>query len=290
MAKLNLQDLYLTTTTSTIPSTTSDGSFSVATAPQWQWGFIELNSEDATKKEKFKYYNVSWTSIFYRWVDRSSPKEHSIWSTVAIKDFSFFFNHLNSLSWEQFKIEQIDDLEIKIWGWKVRKENWELITLSDTDLTVSTSNTNYVYIDTSDDTIKITTDLDTALEYWIIWEAVSDSIEILTFENYAIKYVWWKKSVFTTSTTLKKADNGAICSNTTGSASFTLPTATPWLHFQFFVWSANNLSISTSWTIRYWSTNWTTLTCANVGESISLTCNDTGIWTVSSLEWTWDLS
>lgn len=291
MAKFKLEDLYTTTTTSTISSSTTDWSFSVSTPPQWTWGYIEVSPNDLAKREKFKYYNVSGNTIFYRGVDRPTPIQHSPWALVVIKDFAFFFNHLNDLIWEQFKIEKKWWLSITIWGGKVKKADNSLVDVSDTDITLTSSNTNYIYFDTTDNTLKASVDIEDGYMGWIIWQAITDASSVISITSYTTKYVWGWNKIFNTSTNLKNYNTGAFCANLSGSATFTLPPAIAWLWFDFLVGSANTLTISANWTdtIRHESTTGATLSNNTQGETISLKCFWNGVWAVASLQGTWNL-
>jgi len=295
MSKLNLQDLFQTTITSLISSSASDGSFTIDTAPNWVWGYIEIDQEDSAKAEKFKYYNVSWNTVYYRGVDRPTPVEHTSWATVVIKDFSFFFNHLNDLIWEQFKIEKKWLLDILVWGGECIKSDNSLVTISDTTLSLTASNTNYIYLDTADDTLKATIVEATAWEGWIFGEVLTDATSATTITSYNPKYVGGKSKVFDTTTTLKWYNTGALCTNTSWAITYSLPSATVWLSFSFRVGNNNNLIIDADWTdiFSYSGTNGSAGGTAidNItGEILEIKCFKAWIWAVTGIEWSWTLS
>jgi hypothetical protein len=101
--------------------------------------------------------------------------------------------------------------------------------------------------------------------------------------------------VLVSTTTLKPYNSSALCSNTSWVATFTLPPAVAWLSYNFLVGSANTLTISANWTdkIRHKDIEgsaWWNATNNNEGETMSLECFKSWIWSVVNLEWTWQLT
>lgn len=159
---LQPENFYFTELTSSIPSATSDGTFTASSVPSGTRGWLVIDYDDSVKREIIKYHNVSGSSIYYRGIDRTSPKEHSIGAKVMMADVAEYFKYFEGLIGDTFYIEKVSALSVKCWGGKVRIGGIHYDVSDQSSLSLSDNSTNYIYLDLSDQTIKVSITLTTA--------------------------------------------------------------------------------------------------------------------------------
>ncbi len=152
---LLVEDFYKTTLTEDV-NASWDIELKVATPPLNKKGFIIVNPVSSSWRERMYYHDVIGNTIYVKWVNRISPKEHKALDVVQINDTSLIFNYLSKSLSTTFFIEQLTSLWVKVFWWPVLK--WiSTVSVSDTSLTMSDWTTNYIYYKVSTNEIKTAT-------------------------------------------------------------------------------------------------------------------------------------
>jgi hypothetical protein len=187
MSTLQPENFYFTTTTSTVSSLTTDGSFTVSSAPSGVRGWLILSYDDESKREVIKYYNVSGSTIYYRGIDRPSPKEHVTGSKVMMADSAEHMKYFEGLIGDTFYLEKISALVVKCWGGKVRIAGVEYDISDQASLAITDDDDTYVYLDLDDQTLKVTTTLATAQSGVLLHTVTASSGAITSIVNHTTK-------------------------------------------------------------------------------------------------------
>lgn len=178
-----LEDLYRTKTSSIIASSW-DVSFTVTTPPQNKKGYILIEPDNDSKREKMFYHDVVWNTIYVKWVNRTNPTDHVIWVNVQINDTALIFNHLFEQDATTFYCEKTGNLSLNVWGWPVLR--WiETINITDTPITVTNNITNYIYYKSETNQIlSNTSESAITTDKWIVVAEVVAASGVIT----SIKY------------------------------------------------------------------------------------------------------
>lgn len=178
-----LEDLYRTKTSSII-SSSWDVSFTVTTPPQNKKGYVLIEPDNDSKREKMFYHDVIWNTIHVKWVNRTNPTDHVIWVNVQINDTALIFNHLFEQDATTFYCEKTGNLSLNVWGWPVLR--WiETINITDTPITVINNVTNYVYYKSETNQIlSSTSESSITTDRWIVVAEVIAASGIITSIRY----------------------------------------------------------------------------------------------------------
>jgi len=149
---LLVQDFYKTELSIDVPASW-DITLTVLSAPLNSKGFIIVDPESESNRERMYYHDVVGNTILVKWVNRIDPKEHFALDKVQINDTSLIFNYLSKLQSTTLYIEQLDVLDINVW-WGPILKGIDTVSVSDTLLTVTDSSINYIYYKASTNEIK----------------------------------------------------------------------------------------------------------------------------------------
>lgn len=190
--KLLTENFYSTTVTESWWIAASwDVNFTVATPPANTKWWIIVDPTSLTLRERMFYYNVVWNRIYVRWVNRLNPQAHLNWVTVQINDVAELFNFYADVSSTTFYVEKTWSLTVNIWGWPVLLDNVST-DVSDTALTLTNNQTNYIYYKRTTNEIKSNISSSAALaDNWIIVSEVicsSWAINLISYRNYKLNY------------------------------------------------------------------------------------------------------
>ena len=150
------ENFYSNTLTSDIVSATWDINFDVTTPPVNKKWFLIISAWNISKREIVYFHDVIWNTIYVKWINRKDWKTHTSWETIWMYDVAEWFNFFSNNISTCFYPEKTWNLTVKVWWWSVLINGTQQ-ELSDTDLTLSDNNTNNIYFDYSDNTIKTTT-------------------------------------------------------------------------------------------------------------------------------------
>lgn len=178
-----VEDFYKTTTAWAI-AISWDISFTVGTPPVNKKGFIIIEPDSSSKRERMYYHDVIGSIIYVKWINRVSPTDHLAGATVQINDTSLIFNHISALWSTTFYCEKIASLGLIVWGWPIA-DGITTISVADTSIVVINNTTNYIYYKKSTNEIKTTTVEATAnTDFGIIVAEVVTASGIITQVNY----------------------------------------------------------------------------------------------------------
>ena len=194
--KILFEDFYKSSIIDTIPDSW-DIDFEVGQAPINKMGFIIVNPESSSLRERMFYHDVIWNRIYVRWVNRFSPKEHLSWSTIQINDTALIFNFLSENLSTTFWVEKLWWLNIKVWGWSIL--SWStMLNINDTTLLLSNNTTNYIYFDLDVNTVKVATSEESVIaDNWIITSEIITAWWAISSINYYPKlliHLLWTKT------------------------------------------------------------------------------------------------
>lgn len=154
MTKIKTQNFFEVTTTETIPSSW-DFDVSLTSAPTYTKWYIVFDFSNPSLREVVYFHNRSWSRIYVKWENRTSPTAHAIWATAKINNVAEFSNYLSEISSSFGFVEKLGWLNVMVWGGNIRN-NETAVTIADTSLTLPANQTNYIYLDILDNTIKQT--------------------------------------------------------------------------------------------------------------------------------------
>lgn len=160
---INTSNYYLSTITTSIPSSGTAWSFDVSDVtvdwvqlPEKWYFWVDVDFGDATKREIFRIKERNWYTLTYD--DRISPywmKSHSVWAAVWLRDFSQLLNSLSTNTDNFWEVERItwEPLKLKVRWWYVFA-SWNAnvtVEIPDEVLTFEVSSTVYIVLDFSDE-------------------------------------------------------------------------------------------------------------------------------------------
>ena len=206
---INTSNYYLSTITSKIEQSdwnswrfdVLDVTVDWVTLPEKWYYWVDVNFWDVSMREIFRISRREWYTLFYD--KRISPywlKTHSIWSTVALRDFSELLNSLSTNTDNFWEIEQTWALSILVRGGKVVKSwtanaNTWVKTVLDATFNLSANTTSYIVLSFDDvafafnkvtDEQLLTDDWQYPIAKIITWvNAISEVIDLRS------TVVWW---------------------------------------------------------------------------------------------------
>jgi len=264
-----------------------DMTFTVWTAPVATQWFIIISPDNVSQRERVFFHDRIWSTIYVKWINRSSPKAHANWETVQINDVAEWLNYYWSITSSTFYIIKDWDLSVTVWGWPAQV--WtSLVSVTDTDLTMINNTTNYIFYNEDTNTIATTTSQSTANQYNRIgdvitsWWLISEIKPIRAYPmstNYWITWATWPTwAIWATGATWSIWNPWAIWQQisdiiipptwstvTTNDTIWIRITLSSWIYTEYKIWSIitydtdDNILTSEikspSWT--FW-TNWIT--------------------------------
>lgn len=154
---INTSNYYLSTITSSIPSTGISWSFTVSeitvdwvTLPEKWYYWVDVDFGDASKREIFKIKNRVWYTLFYD--NRISPyglKTHDVWASVGLRDFSQLLNSLSANTDNFWEVERLGWFNIKVYWGNVNISWTSYVQVPDKEFTLTGNTTFYVEYDTT---------------------------------------------------------------------------------------------------------------------------------------------
>ena len=194
---INKCNYYLSTITSKIENTGNTGTFDVSdvtvdwvTLPLEWYYWVDVDFWDVSKREIFRIISRTWYTLTYD--KRISPywmKTHSIWSTVALRDFSELLNSLSKNTDNFWEIEQTDDLKVLVRWWNVYSSwNWYWI-INDTELTIDPNSDVYIEYDYFANSFDVTLIPDNS--NYLIAHIESNATAITSIEDKRSTMVYW---------------------------------------------------------------------------------------------------
>lgn len=178
---------YFTTSITTTVSNASTWEISIqlVNAPTSEMWVLLLNSEIEANKEEIFFHRRSWNTIYVYWINRKTPKEHNIGSSVVMNDSASLFNYIleNTNTW--FFIYKVSSTQVAVtsgkvfYNWTLYNVNWIILTLVEWS--------NYIYLDENFN-IQITTTLPT----WNILWLVNKTWSTVIIEKYNFVWFWFK--------------------------------------------------------------------------------------------------
>ena len=157
---INTSNYYLSTITSKIEVSPNSGTFDIldvtvdwVTLPEKWYYWVDVDFWDVSKREIFRIKERNWYTLTYD--KRISPywkKEHSIWATVALRDFSELLNSLSTNTDNFWEVEITWDLSVLVRGWDIylpgntHAENGK-IHLDDKPFTFDINTTSYIVVE-----------------------------------------------------------------------------------------------------------------------------------------------
>ena len=178
---INTSNYYLSTITSKIENTGNSGTFDISdvtvdwvTLPETWYYWVDVDFGDVSKREIFRIVSRAWYTLTYD--KRISPywmKTHSIWSTVALRDFSELLNSLSTNTDNFWEVEKTWDLTVLVRWWKVLKSweakaNTDVKTVPDAPFSFSVNSEAYIVLSFDDVayTFAKITDVDLLTKEW----------------------------------------------------------------------------------------------------------------------------
>ena len=162
---INTSNYYLSTITSSIPSTGVSWSFTVseitvdwATLPEKWYYWVDVDFWDASKREIFKIKNRVWYTLFYD--NRISPyglKTHDVWASVWLRDFSQLLNSLSANTDNFWEVERLGGFNIKVYWGNVNISWTSYVQVPDAEFTLTENQTFYIEYDTVANTFVLST-------------------------------------------------------------------------------------------------------------------------------------
>lgn len=156
---INTSNYYLSTITSKIEASWNTGTFDVLDVtvdwvmlPQKWYYWVDVDFGDVSIREIFRITKREWYTLFYD--KRISPyglKTHSIWATVALRDFSQLLNSLSTNTDNFWEIEETGSLSILVrWGkvyksWTAKANEW-IKTIADTTFSLDANTVTYIVL------------------------------------------------------------------------------------------------------------------------------------------------
>lgn len=157
---INTSNYYLSTITSKIEVSPNSGTFDIldvtvdwVTLPEKGYYWVDVDFWDVSKREIFRIKERNWYTLTYD--KRISPywkKEHSIWATVALRDFSELLNSLSTNTDNFWEVEITWDLSVLVRGWNIylpwntHAENGK-VYIDDKPFTFDTNTTSYIVLE-----------------------------------------------------------------------------------------------------------------------------------------------
>ena len=157
---INTSNYYLSTITSKIEVSPNSGTFDIldvtvdwVTLPEKWYYWVDVDFWDVSKREIFRIKERNWYTLTYD--KRISPywkKEHSIWATVALRDFSELLNSLSTNTDNFWEVEITWDLSVLVRGWNIylpwntHAENGK-VYIDDKPFTFDTNTTSYIVLE-----------------------------------------------------------------------------------------------------------------------------------------------
>jgi len=157
---INTSNYYLSTITSKIEVSPNSGTFDVldvtvdwVTLPEKWYYWVDVDFWDVSKREIFRIKERHWYTLTYD--KRISPywkKEHPIWATVALRDFSELLNSLSTNTDNFWEVEITWDLSVLVRGWNIylpwntHAENGK-VYIDDKPFTFDTNTTSYIVLE-----------------------------------------------------------------------------------------------------------------------------------------------
>ena len=198
---INTSNYYLSTTTSTIPSSivnksewhfdVSDITVDGVTLPLKGYYWVDVDFGDVSKREIFRVYKREGYRLFFD--DRISPSwavAHASGASVGLRDFSQLLNSLSTNTDNFWEVEKVWDLEILVRG-------WEVYSTSNMNAKTGKIHLDDTTFDSSD--ISINSELYLVLEYdELSWWGFAIKTEQLLTDEYQYplaKIVTWATNI-----------------------------------------------------------------------------------------------
>lgn len=216
-SKYNFQDFYQSVLTTYIPSDYNDGTFEVQSPPESTRFFIVVDADDRDKREIFYIYHREGNVLYYRGIDRTSPKQHTTNAVVKMNVMAYYHNDFDSKLGTLFNYERITGLDIKVFGGEAQF-NRDFITITDLELTLEDDTTTYIYFDLDDKEIKSTTVRTDTGSHVLIHTIVTESGGISSSTRRSFQMIPYEKvdGIVTTDDTEAVADTIVVQDGTTG--------------------------------------------------------------------------
>ena len=154
---INTSNYYLSTIASVINSTDETGTFDVSdvsadwvTLPTEWYYWVDVDFWDVSKREIFRIVSRNWYTLTYDL--RISPygkKQHAIWASVWLRDFSQLLNSLSTNTDNFWEVEKTWDRTVRVmWGKVFASGNATMLYDVDTQsFTIPINSTKYIVLD-----------------------------------------------------------------------------------------------------------------------------------------------
>jgi len=284
---LLVEDFYKTTLTADV-NASWDIELEVTTPPLNKKGFIIVNPESNSERERMYYHDVIGNIIYVKWVNRIDPKEHFALDKVQINDTSLIFNYLSKALSTTFFVEQLTSLWVKIFWWPILK--WiTTVSVSDTSLTMVDWATNYIYYKASTNEIKTAiSEVTVWTDKWIIVADVVTASGIITSISYRHHKLFIGRDIesVTKTNTVWLVDTYTILysDQTTSTFNITNGSSIANITYTSTLWLVDTYTVTLTnwWTTTFEVTNW------NWIEDISYTSSAWSVdtYTITFQDWT----
>lgn len=161
-------------------STTGEIEIQLVIAPISSIGVLTLGTETATPEDIF-FHRKSGSSVFTYAVNRKTPQNHSIGTSVQMNDSAELFNFLSNNIYTTFYTYKISLDQVFVMGGKIHKDG-AIIEVPSATLNIA-EGFNYIYL-TASNTIDVKTD-----EIGLIVGKISKSGSTITIEKYNV--IWF---------------------------------------------------------------------------------------------------
>lgn len=173
----------------------------------------------ATSREVVYFDNRIGSRIYVKAENRFGPAAHSIGATAQINNVAEFANYLSDNSNTFGYVEKKGLLAVTVWAGNIRYNATES-TISDTNLTLPASQTNYIYLDYATLTIKQTINIGTVVSDGMLLATVITSASSVSSISYTKPLIDTFRGVDGTSITFDA--NGRIQAVVSGGGTQTL--------------------------------------------------------------------
>ncbi len=157
---INTSNYYLWTLASVINETSETGTFEVdsvenehCTLPEVWYYWLDVDFQTSWEREIFRIVSRVWNTLTYD--KRISPTwkfRHELWAVVWLRDFAELFNSLSSNVDNFWQVEQVSNVQIKVFWWNIFVQWWLNRNISTRTLTVTPNNwIQYLHFDSSAD-------------------------------------------------------------------------------------------------------------------------------------------
>ena len=145
---INTSNYYLWTLASVINDTSETGTFEVdsvenehCTLPEVWYYWLDVDFQTSWEREIFRIVSRVWNTLTYD--KRISPTwkfRHELWAVVWLRDFAELFNSLSSNVDNFWQVEQVSNVQIKVFWWNIFVQWWLNRNISTRTLIVTPNN------------------------------------------------------------------------------------------------------------------------------------------------------